>query len=187
MTDYVETLKKLEEATKVISDDALRRIAFEQLLRHELSGHKASGHTKSSAHKPGESAARSRRSRNKGAITGAPSLVRDSVKNLQVSPDESGLPAWNALGALDKYLWIIEAAHKKSIDGLTSGEISFLIYETFKENHATNQVNNLKTRIKQGHVRTAKIPSGSTTLAGYQILKGGIDHLHKLTSAGDKK
>jgi hypothetical protein len=185
--DYDGILKKLEEATKGISDEALRRIAFERLLEHELSAHKTPGKAKSPEGEPQERATRPRRLRGKASSSSPPSAVRESVKNLEISPDEQGLPAWNSLGALDKYLWILEAAHQKNVDGLTSGEIGLLIYETFKENHGPNQVSNLKTRIKQGHVRTTKIPSGSTTLAGYQILKGGIEHLQKLASDGSNK
>jgi hypothetical protein len=185
--DYDEILRKLEEVTKVISDESLRRIAFERLLEHELSAHKTSGRAKSPEGEPKERATRPRRQRGKASPAGPPPAVRESVKNLGISPDEEGLPAWNTLGALDKYLWILEAAHQKNVDGLTSGEIGLLINETFKENHGPNQVSNLKTRIKQGHVRTTKIPSGSTAVAGYQILKGGIEHLQKLASGGSKK
>jgi hypothetical protein len=180
MTDYAETLKKIEEATKVISDDSLRRIAFEQLLKHELSPHKSPGRDKQLKEEPAapeESATKTRRVRNKGTAAGASPGIREEVKQLQISPAEEGLPPWGPLGALDKYLCIIEAAEKKHVDGLSAAEISWLIFEIFRDNHKPEQVGNIRTRIKRGHVRTIKIPSGTKKFAGYQILKGGKEYL----------
>jgi hypothetical protein len=182
MSDYSEMLKRLEEATKVISDDSLRKIAFERLLNHELSG--GEKHSVPKPHKdlPEEPVVRTRRVRSKPSAAGPAPSVRNVVDALDISPDEASLPAWGTLSQLDKYLWILEAAHLKSVDGLSPAEISKLIYDVFKENHQTNQVNNIKTRIKRGHVRAVKVLSGSTNTTGYQILKGGIDHLRTLAS-----
>ena len=115
------------------------------------------------------------------------SSVRDEVKNLSVSPDEHGLPPWGQLKVLDKYLWILEAAHLKGLDALTSAEISHLIFAVFRENQGTNKVKNLKTRIKATHVRLAKIQQTTGDLQGWQILKGGKDHLKNLVAAGAAK
>lgn len=116
----------------------------------------------------------------------APS-TRDEIKNLQISPVQDGLPSWATLGALDKYLWILEAAHIGKVDGLANVEIGSLIYDVFKENHGSDQVANLKTRIKRGHVRSVKIQCGKKKLNGYQILKGGIDHLKESVADGAKE
>jgi hypothetical protein len=190
MTDYAETLKKIEEATKVVADDSLRRIAFEQLLKHELSAHKSSARDKQLKEEPAEpeqSETRTRRVRNKGSAATASPSIREEVKQLQISPDEAGLTPWGPLGALDKYLWILEAAEKKHIDGLSVPEISALIFEIFREHHKPEQVGNIRTRIKRGHVRTIKIQSGTKNLAGYQILKGGKEHLKTQASAAADK
>jgi hypothetical protein len=184
MTDYSETLKKLEEATKAISDETLRRIAFERLLEHELSGDKARTKGQITKDEPEGRVARPKRPKSRGSGGNPNSNIREEVNDLRLSPDEEGLPPWAPLGALDKYLWILEAAHKKNIDGLSCPETSALIYRVFRENHKPEQVANLKTRIKIAHVQPAKIHCGERHLAGYQILRGGIDHLKKLGSKG---
>jgi hypothetical protein len=187
MTDYAQTLAKLEEAVKAIADESLRRIAFERLLEHELSGGKTPSKKASAEHEPAERPARSRRANSKGRTISPAPIARDELKNLQISPVQDGLPSWATLGALDKYLWILEAAHRAKVDGLANVEISSLIYDVFKENHKTEQVGNLKTRIKTGHVRSVKIQCGKKKLNGYQILKGGVDHLKASAADGAKK
>jgi hypothetical protein len=186
MTDYSEILKKLETETKVISDDSLRRIAFERLLEHELSGGKSQNKKNPSAAKTTTPHTKAKRVNSRGNPTSAASSVRDEVSKFRLSPDEPELPKWGSLGALDKYLWVLEVANRNKVDGLTSVEISSLIYEAFKENHGPGQVSNLKTRIKQAHVRPVRIQCGAKKLTGYQILKDGIDHLKKLATDGGK-
>jgi len=87
--------------------------------------------------------------------------MRQSVDDLKIDPTEANLPQWNGLKNLDKYLWTLEAASRQSVDGLTNREISHLIFETFRENQAIESVNNLKTRIKSGHVRLTDVALGS--------------------------
>jgi hypothetical protein len=182
MTEYGEILKKLEEATKLISDESLRRIAFERLLEHELSGAKTPDKKLISKDESEERPSRAKRSKASRPAGDTASNIREEVKALQIFPDEEGLPPWNSLGALDKYLWMLEAAQKKKIDGLSCVEISSLIYDVFKENHQQEQVANLRTRIKRGHVRATKISCGDKKFAGYQILRGGTDQLKGLAS-----
>jgi hypothetical protein len=191
MTEYDDLLEKVEEATKKITDETLRRIAFERLLDHELALHSGtkSPHPRradpviipSAIPKPAG------KYKGKPAHANPASSVRDEVKNLSVSPDEHGLPPWGQLKVLDKYLWILEAAHLKGLDALTSAEISHLIFAVFRENQGTNKVKNLKTRIKATHVRLAKIQQTTGDLQGWQILKGGKDHLKNLVAAGAAK
>jgi hypothetical protein len=185
MTDYAETLKKLEEATKFISDESLRRIAFDRLLEHELSGGKTL--SKFSGQPPDSTPlAKTKQTRNKASTVGSGSKIRDEVSSLQISSDEDGLIEWHALGNLEKYLYILEAADRKQIDGLTCTEISTLIYNNFKENHQVDQVSNLKTRIRKAHVRPVKIQIGQRKLMGYQILSKGKAQL-KAEAAKDVK
>lgn len=183
MAEYEELLQKIEQATKVITDEGLRRIAFEQLLKHELAGHHASSDKGERKPPAREQISRPARQRGRGSQASTSSGVRERVRTLGISPDENGLPPWSSLVQLDKYLWILEAAHKKGIEGLTAAEISFLIFGVFRENHGTNQVNNLSTRIRKTHVRKATFSDGSATLSGWQILRAGKEHLQKLASA----
>jgi hypothetical protein len=182
MSEYDQLLQKIEQATKTISDETLRRIAFEQLLKHELAGH----HKRNEEPEPQgpirERVSRPARQRTRTSQVSVSSGVRESVKALGISPDEGGLPPWSSLGQLDKYLWILEAAHKKTIEGLTTTEISFLIFEIFRETHRPNQVNNLATRIRKAHVRKATFSDGSSQVTGWQILRAGKEHLQKLAS-----
>jgi hypothetical protein len=188
MPDYSETLKRLEEATRVISDESLRRIAFERLLEHELSGSKPPSMREASKNDAVEHASQQpKRSRYKGKAASVSSGAREQVKALELSPDEKGLPPWSTLTSLDKYLWILEVANRNNIDGLTCPEISSLIYDAFKENHKPEQVSNLKTRIRVAHVRPVKIQLPDRELTGYQILRQGIEHLNKLAAEAAKK
>jgi hypothetical protein len=179
MAEYDEILQKIEQATRIITDEGLRRIAFEQLLKHELAGHVKDGDEPKPA---SEQLSRPAKPRSRGSRATPASDIRPSVKSLGISPDEAGLPRWDSLGKLDKYLWILEAAHNKGIEGLTTAEISFLIFEVFRESHGANQVGNLATRIRKTHVRKASFSDGSATLSGWQILKAGKEHLQKLPS-----
>jgi hypothetical protein len=183
MIEYAELLKRLEETAKVVTDESLRGIAFEQLLKHELSvGNNLEGQTPPTKQIERQTVKRSKPKSKLPQATAA-SGIREGIRTLAISPDESGLPAWSSIGALDKYLWVLEAAHKKKVEILTASEISYLIFEIFRENHKTNQVNNLKTRIKKGQVRVAKQTEGSTTITGWQILNAGSQHLQALASS----
>ena len=186
MTEYDELLKKVEKATENITNEDLRRIAFQRLLDHELTLH---GQRTQPPTPPAKTPAveRSRRSPTKSSRAGSAINLREEVKALGISPDESELPKWASLKALDKYLWILEAAHRKHIDGLTTAEIKAMIFNVFRENHDTNQVNNLKTRLKAGHVKVCRISIGSAQVEGLQILKGGKDHLQKLRNEASGK
>ena len=173
--------RQAEDAVADMPEGSMKVKAFEVILSRLLDG--ADGHTRSREH-----VVRSRKSKDAGAKANPPSSIREEVKKLEISPDENGLPPWGALGILDKYLWILEAAHKKNIDGLTNAEISALIYKVFKENLPSKSVGNLKTRIKKMHVRSADVLNGAITISVWQILKAGIEHLWNLTSPqGSKK
>jgi hypothetical protein len=182
-TEYDELLLKIEQATTVITDEGLRRIAFDLLLRHELAGHH--GSTKKAVPKIGERTELTRpaKPRSRGSRTASSSDIRERVKSLGISPGEAALPRWSSLRQLDKYLWVLEAAHKKGMEGLTAPEISWLIFEIFRENHRSGQVNNLKTRIRNAQVQKKSFVDGSETLSGWQILKAGKEHLQELASA----
>lgn len=172
MTDYDSLLRKVENAVQSVSDEGLRRIAFDRLLSHELE-FQSERSTPQTQESPTRNARQSK-PRNKPPSASQPSSGRQEVQNLDISPDDAGLPPWSSLGALDKYLWILEAAHKKGIEALSASEISGLIFKIFRESHGTNQVNNLKTRIRQQHVRTTK--------DGWQILKAGKERLQARAS-----
>jgi hypothetical protein len=170
MRDYSELLKKVEEASKIVTDDSLRPIPFKELLRHELLHFKEDTGPQAHAHRKNPPAAIE-------ASGGS-----DITETLEISPDEPQLPHWSGLGKLDKYLWILEAAHRKGVDGLSATEISKLMYSTFRKSHTAAQVHNLGTRIKKGHVRTMNALRGVPKAPGFQILKGGSDHLKTLTA-----
>lgn len=184
MTEYAELAKKAEEAVKGVADEGLRRIAFDQILKQELSRLRETEDHREPHAGARQQGQRRRKPRGRNTQTSEPSGTREQVKNLALSTDEPGLPRWSALGQIDKYLWVLEAGHKKGIEGLTAAEIRHLIFATFRESHKANQVNNLATRLKQGHVRKVRLPEGSHA---WQILKGGKDHLKEVEAQASLK
>lgn len=104
---------------------------------------------------------------------GAPD-ARPEVQKLQLSVDEPGLAAW---GSLDKdwkkYLWILEAARKKGINGLTNAEISYLMDKTLREYRAPKVVNNLKKKIKDRFVQPLTTTAEGKTYSVWKILADG--------------
>lgn len=100
--------------------------------------------------------------------------TRQEVQNLQLNVDEPGLLAW---GSLDKdwkkYLWILEAARKKGIDGLSNAEISYLMDKTFRESRAPKVVNNIKQKIKDRFVQPTSVTVEGKKYSVWRILADG--------------
>lgn len=100
--------------------------------------------------------------------------ARVVVQNLQLNVDEPDLLPW---GSLDKdwkkYLWILEAARVKGIDGLTNSEISYLMDKTFREVRAPKVVNNLKKKIKDRYVQPSSVNVEGKTYSIWRILADG--------------
>jgi hypothetical protein len=185
MTDYKDLLKSLEEATGAIQDPELKKIAFQELLRNALQT--PSGTTR--AEKPAKAVAtaapkaKPNRAKQPTKGTRTPS-VRESVKALDINPDEKGLPTWSSLTQdWKKFCWILEAAKLKGIDGLTPAEISYLIERVFRESFTTAQVANLKVKLKAGLVKAIKVEGGAN---GWKILSGGTKELANPAQAEKK-
>ncbi len=100
--------------------------------------------------------------------------ARAEVQQLQLQVDEPGLLAWGSLGKdWKKYLWILEAARKKNIDGLTNAEISYLMDKTFRESRSPKVVNNLKKKIKDRFVQPLTVNAGGKAYSIWKILADG--------------
>jgi hypothetical protein len=120
----------------------------------------------------GESGAKKRISA--AARAGGASEARSEVQNLQLNVDEPGLLPWRSLSKdWEKYLWLLEAARMKGIDGLTNSEISFLMNKTFREVRAAKVVNNLKNKIKDRFVQSITINAEGKTYSTWRILSDG--------------
>jgi len=173
MSNLQAILKSSEESVQTVEDPELRKIAFQEVLRHQLRFDKAS------PPKPRQQAAANLR-RPKGRSSPAPKAnsqpaIRSEVAALDLSPDESGLVPWSALSVdWKKFCWILEAAHLKKVDGLTNSEISYLIDKVFRENKSAEVVNNLKVQIGKGMVKPAVINSGDREYRVWKILAGGM-------------
>ena len=99
---------------------------------------------------------------------------RPEVQSLQLSVDEPGLLVWGSLGKdWKKYLWILEAARKKNIGGLSNGEISYLMDKTFRESRTPKVVNNLKQKIKDRFVQPSTVTAEGKTYSVWRILADG--------------
>jgi|ERR1700677_1113903 len=182
MTDHQKILQSAEEASKVVQDPELRKIAFQEIIRSELQ--KAGGKDPAKpapAPAPASPAksAKPARTKPQGKITRAPG-ARDDVKNLDISPDEKDLPVWSSVGQdWKKFLWLLEAARDKGVDGLTAPELAYLADHIFRENFSAAQVNNLKKKIKGGFVRVVKLTIGDRNVDAWKILSNGIEELKK--------
>jgi len=104
---------------------------------------------------------------------GAPE-ARPEVQSLQLNVAEPGMLTWATLSKdWKKYLWILEAARKKDVDGLTNSEISYLMNKTFREVRAPKVVNNLKNKIKDRLVQSTTAEAGGKTYSIWRILADG--------------
>lgn len=100
--------------------------------------------------------------------------ARSEVQNLQLSVDESRLVAWGSLGKdWKKYLWILEAARLNGVDGLTNGEISYLMDKTFREARVPKVVNNIKQKIKDRLVQPNTVIVDGKSYSTWRILADG--------------
>jgi hypothetical protein len=116
--------------------------------------------------------------------TGTSLDTRQEVQGLQLDVDEPSLAPWKALGKdWKKYLWILEAARLKKIDGLTNAEISYLMEKTFREVRQPKVVNNLKKKIKERFVASQTIESNGKSYAIWKILADGSKEVVQQTAA----
>lgn len=168
MKDYKQILQAAEEAVKTVHDPELKKIAFAELLKHDLGGQKPAEKKEVQGRK------RKSKARKKFGKAAKPTAgiatIRPEVQKLDLNTDEKGLPRWSSLkNDWKKFCWILEAARKKGVDGLSSSEISYLIEGTFRENYPTNKVGNLKFKLRDGIVKTIKIENKN----GWKILAAG--------------
>jgi hypothetical protein len=181
--EYSEILKRAEAAAAAITDQSLKSIAFDRLLEHELALLDAPPRNREP--KRITPTANTRKGRTSARTA---SGVREDIERLRISPDADGLPPWNSLAVSDKYLWTLMAAKNAGVDGLTGPEISSLIFEIFRETHQSNQISNLKTKIRLGFVQLSKNRADNSNLMIWQILPKGIQHLQSLAvGQGSKK
>jgi hypothetical protein len=184
MSDLQAILKSAEESVQGVEDPDLRKIAFQEVLRHQLAFDEASPHRLRQ-----KTATNSRRP--KGRSSPAPKansqpVIRPEVAALDLSPDERSLAPWGSLTVdWKKFCWILEAAHLKKVDGLTNSEISFLIEKVFRESYRAEVVNNLKVQIKKGMVKSVVIKSGDRECRVWKILNAGIKEVTAKPTAAE--
>jgi hypothetical protein len=188
MTEHKKMLEAAEEAAKAVQDPELRKIAFQEIVKNELQKNLSGNHPANPAApatvvttpKPPRAKPQSTGGRAKGA--------RETVKHLDISPDENGLPAWSAMTQdWKKFCWILEAAKLKGVDGLTAPEITYLIYQIFRENYKSALMANLKKKIRGGFVRTTKIDVDGRKIAVWQILSGGSKAINQPVEVAESK
>jgi hypothetical protein len=166
-------LKSSEESVQSVGDPELRKIAFQEVLRHQLRIEEEPPQKLRQ-----EASAHSRKSKGRSSpptkATGQ-TAIRPDVAALDLSPDESCLVPWSTLSVdWKKFCWILEAARLKKVDGLTNSEISQLIDKIFRESKSAEVVNNLKVQIRKGMVKSVTIRSGERGYRVWKILAGGI-------------
>jgi hypothetical protein len=176
MSNLQAILKSAEESVQTVADPDLRKIAFQEILRHHLRSDGAP------QDEPRPHAATSSR-RPKGRSSPAPKAgsqptIRPEVAALDLSPDEHGIVPWSTLSVdWKKFCWILEAARLKKVDGLTNSEISYLLDKIFRVSKAPEVVNNLKVQIKNGMVKSVITKSGDREYRVWKILAGGINEV----------
>jgi hypothetical protein len=172
MSDLQEILKSTEESVQSVEDSDLRKIAFQEILRHRLNA----DHPAENKRRKGLPA-RSPKPQGRSGTTpkaSAQSAIRPQVAALELSPDEHGLVSWSTLSVdWKKFCWMLQAARPK-VDGLTNSEISYLIDKVFRESKSPEVVNNLKVQIKRGMVKSVTAKSGDREYRVWKILAGGI-------------
>jgi len=175
--DHKKILQSAEEACQVVQDLELRKIAFQEIVRSKLQN--SDGDTPRTKEHPELTHTKASRARVRSRITRALG-TREIVNQLDISPDEKGLPEWLSLSQdWKKFCWILEAARQKGVDGLTGPEISFLIERVFRERFSPAQVNNLKKKIRSGYVRVVKLEDGGRMVDAWRILAAGTAELKK--------
>jgi hypothetical protein len=185
MSNLHEILKSAEEAVQAVNDPDLRKIAFQEVLRHRLRSDEVI------PDKPGRrTAVIPSRPKARASSAARPSnqpAIRPGVAALDLSPDEDGLVPWGSLSVdWKKFCWILEAARLKKVDGLTNSEISHLIDRVFRESKAPEVVNNLKVQIKNGMVKPFVAKSEDRDYRVWKILASGIKEVTAKPAAADK-
>lgn len=182
MSNLQAILKSSEESVQTVEDPELRKIAFQEVLRYQLTfGEPSPSRPRQ------EDGKKTRRPKGRSSLApkadGQPA-IRPEVAALDLSPDESGLVPWGSLSVdWKKFCWILEAAHLKKVEGLTNSEISHLIDKTFRESKAPEVVNNLKVQIKKGIVKSVVIKSGEREYRVWKILAGGAKEVTSKAAA----
>jgi hypothetical protein len=184
MSNLEAILKSVSESVQVVEDADLRRIAFQEILKHALrsdavapSRVSASGDP-SRPLSPKKKAAVSRQNSGTG--------IRPEAAGIDISPDEKKLVSWGTLSVdWKKFCWILEAARLKGLDGLTNAEISHLIDKVFRESYAPKVVNNIKFQIKKGMVKGNVLRSGDKDYQVWKILAAGIKEVSAVSSEGE--
>jgi hypothetical protein len=185
MSNLQVILKSAEEAVQAVTDPDLRKIAFQEVLRHRLASDDASP----VGPRPND-AAPSRKPKGRSSPVpkaNSQTTIRPEVTTLDLSPDETSLVPWGTLSAdWKKFCWILEAARQGNVDGLTNSEISHLIDKVFREGKAPEVVNNLKVQIKKGMVKSVVIRSGDRDYRVWKILAGGIREVTAKSAAASE-
>jgi hypothetical protein len=176
MIDYKKMLEAAEEAAKVVQDPELRKIAFQEVLKHELSGAKEHKSPTDKAKTAPQSNPSGKTKGKRKRATG----VRPEVKSLDMSPAEKGLPSWKDL-SMDylKFLWVLEAARLKKVEALTSSEISHLIEAVFRQHFRPKVINNLKKKVPDRLVRVVSVDMDGKNVDAWKILDDGTREVNK--------
>ena len=185
MSNLQAILKSAEESVQTVADPDFRKIAFQEILRHRLRSDEAP---------QGELRRRVTASsrRPKGRLSPMPKAsgqpaVRPEVAALDLSPDEQGLVPWSSLTVdWKKFCWILEAAHRRKVEGLTNSEISHLLEKVFRESKVPEVVNNLKVQIKKAMVKSVLVKSGDREYRVWKILAGGAKEVTANAAAATK-
>jgi hypothetical protein len=173
MNDLQGILESTTESVQIVQDPELRKIAFQEILRHAL----ASGSPSSADAGQKTPAPRRPLQRRSTPVPKAEgnSGVRPEVVSLELSPDEATLLPWGTLTVdWKKFCWVLEASRLKSVDGLTNLEISYLIDKVFRESYRPEVINNLKIQIKKGIVKSVAVSFNDRDYRVWRILAAGI-------------
>ncbi len=173
MSNLEGILKSAAETVQIVEDPELRKIAFQEVLRHSL---RSEFIDRDRGPQLAQEAPRRLKKRTPPAArTDSPLTIRPEAAALDFSPDDPGLVSWSSLSAdWKKFCWILEAARQEKVDGLSNSEISYLVDKVFREAFAPKVVNNLKVQIKKGMVRSVAVKSGDREYQVWKILAAGI-------------
>lgn len=156
MKDYKTIVAEIVEATKNITDEKLREIAFQKLLDHSLEPNPSPVSKKTESVEVENSPKKANIKKRSTSPAIRDNVVREEVKSAfnDVTPNTPGIKPLSSLKQKwEKYIWVLVVAKEKGIDMMTNNEIAFILSEKFSVGATEKSVNNLTFKVEAGFVQ----------------------------------
>jgi len=166
MKKYTSIVTQINEATKKIDDQKLKRIVYKRLLEDALQQDviKIQPPTKPTTQQSGRQKKNNSSTLKKSNY--APSYREDDVReevqkalaSVSAKPKASVAP-FNEIKDVNwkKYLWVLEIGSQNGIESMTNNEIAYVLGKFLADGATEKAVNNLTFKIKDGFVGRADV------------------------------